>query len=184
MKKYLRYNIKKTSGFTLIELLVVVAIIGVLATIIVASLSRARNKAIDVRYLKHAKELQKSIEIFNLDNNRYPDSGDEATALTGEATASNCSNMLAVNQRNWDDFVADMGDYLPDFFAQDGAARPECYFFTSDSVDPASSPHVICPSAANKEYVLTFGTVETEYEGIEYFTDGFGDTYHCLYNIK
>lgn len=42
---------KHTKGFTLIELLVVVAVIGILSTVIVASLSDARTRANDALVL-------------------------------------------------------------------------------------------------------------------------------------
>ena len=51
------------NGFTLIELLVVVAIIGILATIVMASLSSARLKAKDAAVLSNAHSLRNEIEL-------------------------------------------------------------------------------------------------------------------------
>lgn len=48
---------KKNNGFTLIELLVVIAIIGVLSSVVLASLNTARKKARDARRLSDMKQI-------------------------------------------------------------------------------------------------------------------------------
>lgn len=65
-------SVKRKSGFTLIELLVVVAIIGVLATVILASLGSARDKAREARYKSEIKNMQTALEMYRLDNDTYP----------------------------------------------------------------------------------------------------------------
>ena len=59
-------------GFTLIELLVVVAIIGLLSSIVLASLNTARAKARDARRLADMKQLQLALELYYDVNNQYP----------------------------------------------------------------------------------------------------------------
>ncbi len=59
-------------GFTLIELLVVIAIIGLLASIVLVSLSGARAKAYDVSRKSELKELQAALELYYNDHNSYP----------------------------------------------------------------------------------------------------------------
>ena len=64
---------KKQKGkFTLIELLVVIAIIGILATLLLPSLSRARLKALDVVCMSNQKQIGTSISIYTLEDHKYP----------------------------------------------------------------------------------------------------------------
>ena len=54
----------KKRGFTLIELLVVIAIIGLLSSIVFASLNSARVKARDAKRLAEISEIKKALELF------------------------------------------------------------------------------------------------------------------------
>src|SRR3989338_3450008 len=63
---------KNKYGFTLIELLVVVAIIGLLSSVIFASLDSARAKARDTRRIVDLKQLQTALELDYNDNGKYP----------------------------------------------------------------------------------------------------------------
>ena len=60
--------IKRNKGFRLIELLVVIAIIGILSSVVLASLNTAREKARDARRISDIKQLQLALEL-NADDN-------------------------------------------------------------------------------------------------------------------
>jgi prepilin-type N-terminal cleavage/methylation domain-containing protein len=61
-------------GFTLIELLVVIAIIGVLSSVVLASLNTARKKGRDARRISDIKQMQLALELFydSSDEGSYP----------------------------------------------------------------------------------------------------------------
>lgn len=65
-------NTKK--GFTLIELLVVIAIIGILSSVVVASMNSARQKARDTTRVDSIKSIKTALELYyDANNQEYPD---------------------------------------------------------------------------------------------------------------
>ncbi len=62
-------------GFTLIELLVVIAIIGLLSSVVLASLNSARIKGRDARRLSDLHQIQLGLQLYYQDNGHYPASG-------------------------------------------------------------------------------------------------------------
>ncbi len=76
MKKY------SQGGFTLIELLVVIAIIGILSSVVLASLSTARNKAKDAR-------VQSQLGAMRAQALLYTGTGNLVNAVSPCAVAAN-----------------------------------------------------------------------------------------------
>jgi prepilin-type N-terminal cleavage/methylation domain-containing protein len=76
-------SMKSTKGFTLIELLVVIAIIGILSSVVLASLNSARQKGRDARRVSDLKQLQLALELFY-----------DANPSTGYPAALSAANLV------------------------------------------------------------------------------------------
>ena len=63
---------KKYYGFTIVELLIVIVVIGVLAAISVAAYSGIQGKARDSQRLQDLASIQKALELYKVENGRYP----------------------------------------------------------------------------------------------------------------
>ena len=74
----------KKKRFTLIELLVVIAIIGILASLLLPSLVRARKSAIQTSCLGNMKQLVLILSYYYDDNDHYPKSTDSAVEWIGK----------------------------------------------------------------------------------------------------
>lgn len=105
----MQYIVKKSRGFTLIELLVVIAIIGILSSVVLASLNSARTKARDTQRMADMREIAK-VMLINTDG--------EDVALTGctaaDSEVDNCTGPGDLSAlQNYSDPVADSGACTP-----------------------------------------------------------------------
>lgn len=87
-KVYMKYvddqhNVK---GFTLIEVMVVITIVGLMASVVLAAMSTAREKARDAARVTAVKELQKALELYrNANGGLYPCSTASPACIAGGA---------------------------------------------------------------------------------------------------
>lgn len=86
-------SIVQSRGFTLIELLVVVAIIGLLASVVLVSLSSARTKGVDATIKAQLHSAQEQAELYATSNaNNY--SGVCAAAQSSSGLGGSTSGIL------------------------------------------------------------------------------------------
>lgn len=88
MFKFLKSTKK---GFTLIELLVVIAIIGILSSVVLASLSTARQKSRDAKRISDIGQIQLALELFFDAWQSYP----STTPQCGAAVCTTDANLEA-----------------------------------------------------------------------------------------
>lgn len=75
-------------GFTLIELLVVIAIIGILSSVVLASLNSARNKGEDAAVKANLSNIRAQAEIVYDNTGNYADVCEDATVARGVSAAN------------------------------------------------------------------------------------------------
>jgi len=90
---------KLTTGFTLIELLVVVAIIGILASVVLASLNTARAKGSDSAVKASMANMRAQADLWYSNNsNRYNDDGSTALTVCVDGIFDDFTFIVAINQ--------------------------------------------------------------------------------------
>ena len=76
-------------GFTLIELLVVIAIIGILSSVVLASLNTARNKGADASIKSNLAGTRAQAELFYDANSNKYDNGSAASDVCNTSALAN-----------------------------------------------------------------------------------------------
>ncbi len=79
--------IKRTKGFTLIELLVVIAIIGILSSVVLASLNTARGKSANAKIKAQLASARSAAEAY------YDSNGNSYNGIAGDVTDGNCATV-------------------------------------------------------------------------------------------
>lgn len=70
--KITNYKLKNKQGFTLIELLVVIAIIGILSSVVLASINTAREKAKEAKVKAQLGSIVNAMEMMLDDTGEWP----------------------------------------------------------------------------------------------------------------
>ena len=87
----MNFSKKVKSGFTLIELLVVVAIIGILASVVLASLNTARSKGSDAAIKANLDNMRAEAAIY------YDGTGAQTYGAAGNCSVTSAGVVTAVS---------------------------------------------------------------------------------------
>jgi prepilin-type N-terminal cleavage/methylation domain-containing protein len=156
-------NKNKNKGFTLIELLVVIAIIGLLSSIVLASLSSARAGARDAKRMVEMKNVASALQLYSLSNNgNIPMSAYTAMAsIPMSGGKINCDTVWSSaggTKDLYETLIA--AKVLSSMPSRDMAmeSRGYCYVYVTDSVSVAGAMYDQSDTKHNKLLAAVIST--------------------------
>jgi len=78
---------RRNTGFTLIEIIIVVTILAILAGLIIPRYVGRVEEARKVKVVTQIRELMKALELYRLDNSKYPSTEQGLQALVEQPTS-------------------------------------------------------------------------------------------------
>jgi prepilin-type N-terminal cleavage/methylation domain-containing protein len=106
--------VSNASGFTLIELLVVIAIIGILAALLLPSLSRAKGSAHQIACLNNVRQLQTAWTMYAGEHSGVlPENKMTGLGLLGCVSTTN--SWVVGNTQGSADLADSVGTFIPVF---------------------------------------------------------------------
>ncbi len=137
-------------AFTLIELLVVVSLIGVLATLVIANLNSARERARDTQRKSDLRNIQTALRLYYNDNGGYPASssgnivGCDGSCLWGGAWVND--NITYMNTLPDDPLTGQSYRYTSSGAGSDDYTLEACLENKSDDKGVSTTDLTWCPS--------------------------------------
>lgn len=147
-------NKAKNKGFTLIELLVVIAIIGILSSVVLASLNSAREKSRDAKRISDIKQLQLALEFYYDAEGGYPSAISTANLVTPGYIATIPTDPVGNGSYSY----AAIGTGCTDYHIGATLEDADHSVLNSDVDATASSGTNQCPDEAS-------GTAKTDFDG-------------------
>lgn len=137
-------------GFTLLELLITVAIIGLISSVVLSSLTTARARARDAQRLQNLRELRTALETYRSERGSYPMTGPSVDDIDwrGSCSGWGASQGGITGATGW---IPNLAPTYISVLPLDPKPVPvspfiKCYLYLSDGVD---------------YMILAYGTMET-----------------------
>lgn len=152
---------RKQTGFTIVELLIVIVVIGILAAITIVAYNGIQKRASDTRRHSDITIITKALELYYIDNGRYPAGSGSTTINASWSTTADAS---------WQNLVTALRPYAATL-PSDPISTPGVAVTGSSGYNYAyyANNSNFCGAAAGKMYILVYrlenGAQENYFDG-------------------